>query len=354
MEVLSYYLPQYHPIPENDVWWGPGFTEWNMVTAQRPLFRGHVQPHLPRDLGLYDLRSPETRIAQADLARDHGLTGFIYWHYWLGGRTLLERPFNEVVSSGEPDFPFCLAWANHSWERRWGFDPKKGFEMLLEQTYPGPQDDRAHFEHLRTAFEDPRYVRINGKPVFFVFEPGQIPDTAHWVERWQSMAEDLGGLYLVAMMSRSDYRNHVADGFDAATFGRLPINEHALVPRLRRRLINRNIIRAGPERYAYCEGFHGDPPSDVDGTVVPVVTANWDNTPRRKRRGVVIEGATPEKFASQIPGAVAAARRAPAGEEMVIIRSWNEWGEGNYLEPDQEFGLGWLEALATSLSAAGV
>ncbi|MEI8050509.1 MAG: glycoside hydrolase family 99-like domain-containing protein [Actinomycetes bacterium] len=352
MEVLAYYLPQYHPIPENDEWWEPGFTEWTKVTAAEQLFRGHVQPHLPRDLGFYDLRVPELRAAQADLARANGITGFIYWHYWLGGRRLLERPFAEVLASGEPDLPFCLAWANHSWERRWGTKSERG-QMLLEQTYPGPEDDQAHYNLLRTAFADPRYLRIGGKPVFYVFSPGELPDPAAFVERWQTLAEEFGGLYLVAMLVRSDYANHVADGFDAAAYGRLPIDEHAFVPRARRLLQRRGILR-GPERHPYAEGFPGVPPATLGGTIMPVVTPNWDNTPRRGRDGLVITGATPERFASQLPGAIDLARQAPDGEQTLIIRSWNEWGEGNYLEPDQEFGHGWLNALRQSLDDAGL
>ena len=343
METLALYLPQFHPIPENDEWWEPGFTEWTRVAASRPFFRGHVQPHLPRDLGLYDLRSPEVRSAQAELASAHGVTGFVYWHYWLGGRTLLERPFDEVLSSGEPDFPFCVAWANHSWEKRWG-DPKLGFRMLLEQTYPGPEDDAAHFASLRPAFEDERYIRIDGRPVLFVFESRTMPDPAGFVERWQAMAKDLGGLYLVAMTSESDIRNPLADGFDATAFGRLPVDERALRSRLRDALIRRGVID-GPRRLAYVVGFPGTPPERLDPLAIPIVTPNWDNTPRRRTFGTVVTGSSPDRFASQMPGAFAQARRKPPAEQMVLIRSWNEWGEGNYLEPDQEFGHGWLEAL---------
>ena len=157
MEVLALYLPQFHPIPENDRWWGKGFTEWTNVTRAVPLFRGHVQPHLPADLGFYDLRVGEVREAQADLARRHGVTGFCYWHYWFAGHQLLQRPLDEVVASGRPDFPFCVAWANQSWSGIWHGAPNR---ILIEQTYPGPDDDLAHFRSLTAAFEDPRYIRI--------------------------------------------------------------------------------------------------------------------------------------------------------------------------------------------------
>ena len=180
MEILAHYLPQFHPISENDEWWGKGFTEWTMVVKGRPLFRGHVQPHLPADLGFYDLRVREVREEQADLARRHGVTGFCYWHYWFAGRRLLERPFDEVLASGEPDFPFCVAWANHTWTDIWQGGAGR---TLIQQTYPGPEDDLEHFTYLRKAFEDSRYITVGGRPVMFVFRPGRIPEPVQFIER---------------------------------------------------------------------------------------------------------------------------------------------------------------------------
>ena len=351
MEVLAYYLPQYHPIPENDEWWGAGFTEWASAANGRPLFRGHRQPHLPADLGFYDLRVPETRAAQAELAAAAGLTGFIYWHYWLGGKRLLERPFNDVLISGEPDFPFCLAWANHSWQRRWG-DPDRYGEMLLEQTYPGDADDSAHFSYARRAFQDPRYVRIDGRPVFFVFSPGQLPDPARFVETWQERAADLGGLYLVAMLERSDYRNHVADGFDAAVGSAFVDHQGDPATRLRSALINRGVLR-GPKRFPYPVHYDAAVLEAIEGTTFPIVAPNWDDTPRLGRRGSVATGCEPQKFAARLRGALHAATSLPAAEQVLILKSWNEWGEGNYLEPDQQFGHGWLEALRSELVRVG-
>src|SRR5262249_41646184 len=157
MRVIAFYLPQFHPIPENDAWWGPGFTEWTNVSLARPLFRGHYQPRVPGELGFYDLRMPETRAAQAALARAHGIEAFCYWHYWFAGKQLLERPFEEVLASHEPDFPFCLAWANESWTGIWHGAPHR---MLVQQTYPGLADHEAHFRVWLRAFEDARYVTV--------------------------------------------------------------------------------------------------------------------------------------------------------------------------------------------------
>jgi len=350
MEVLAHYLPQFHPIPENDAWWGPGFTEWRSAAAGRPLFRGHVQPHLPGELGFYDLRVAESRAAQAALAQTHGITGFIYWHYWLGGKRLLERPFDEVLESKEPSFPFCLAWANHSWRRRWG-DPSRRGELLLEQTYPGREDELAHFAYLRQAFEDPRYVRIAGKPILFVFSPGLLPDPAGFVERFQEMAASLGGLYLVAMLERSDYRNHVADGFDAAVGHAFPPSGADLITRVRDSAINRG-WHHGPKRFAFPTTYDPAAFERLDGTVFPVVAPNWDDTPRLGRRGTVCVDATPERFGARLRGALAQTASLPPEQQVLVIKSWNEWGEGNYLEPDTEFGRGWLEAARREIDAA--
>ena len=159
--VIAFHLPQFHPTPENDAWWGTGFTEWTNTAKAKPLFPGHYQPHVPADLGFYDLRLPEARNAQAELAKQYGIEGFCYYHYWFGGRRILERPVNEILLSSEPDFPFCLCWANHSWNTAWDGTNK----MLIEQVYPGWDDHAAHFEWLLQAFKDPRYIRVDGKPV---------------------------------------------------------------------------------------------------------------------------------------------------------------------------------------------
>jgi lipopolysaccharide biosynthesis protein len=348
VEVLALYLPQYHPIPENDEWWGRGFTEWTNVTKARPLFRGHVQPHLPADLGFYDLRLAEARAAQAELAGAYGITGFCYWHYWFAGRRLLQRPLDEVISSATPDFPFCVAWANQSWRGIWHGAPKR---VLIEQTYPGPDDDRAHFENLLPAFSDERYINIDGRPMLFIYKPEELPEPARFVETWQKMAADAGlkGLYLVASLGESKYAGHVEDGFDAAVYYRFPFGENRQTW-LYDRLLGRRLVR-GPRRYPYPDQFV-DPPAHLDGPVFPAVYPNWDNTPRLGRRGFVATGATPQRFGAHMRRALELAARLPDGEQVVVIKSWNEWAEGNYLEPDREFGNGRLEALAAAVGDA--
>ena len=196
--VIAFYLPQFHPIPENDKWWGKGFTEWTNVAKAKPLFRGHYQPRIPADLGFYDLRVPEVREQQAQLAREAGIEGFCYWHYWFGnGKQLLERPFNEVLVSGKPDFPFCLGWANHSWTT--GTWTRGGdAQMIAEQTYPGKNDYLSHFQYALRAFQDERYITVDGKPLFVIFDPYALPQD--FIPYWRELAEQAGlkGIHFVA------------------------------------------------------------------------------------------------------------------------------------------------------------
>ena len=213
--LIAMYLPQYHPIPENDAWWGKGFTEWTNVAKAKPLFKGHYQPKLPADLGFYDLRVPEVREAQAELARNAGIEGFCYYHYWFGGKSLLERPFNEVVATGKPDFPFCLCWANQTWTGIWHGAPNR---ILIEQTYPDAEDNQKHFLSLRDALLDKRYMRVEGRPIFVIYRPTEMPDVAGFIRQWQELAVQNGlpGLYFVAHLTHGeptwDYRLR---GFDS-------------------------------------------------------------------------------------------------------------------------------------------
>lgn len=334
--LFAFYLPQYHPIPENEEWWEPGFTEWTNVTRARRLFRGHVQPHLPADLGFYDLRVPETRQAQASLARAHGIEAFCWYHYWFAGRRLLERPFDEVLASGEPDFPFLLVWANQTWTGVWHGEPGR---ILVEQTYPGDDDHRAHFASLEAAFHDPRYVRVDGRPVFYLYAPHEIPELERTLDLWRQLAtaSGLDGLYLVG---ERQYKTAPRAGFDAVVPVRFPwLEPVTFAGRMRRRL-----RRGGPARFRYEQVAVARDWSRADDGVHPSVLPNWDNTPRTGRRGLVLTGTSPEQYASVLEHAVTSVQDQSPDRRIVFVKSWNEWAEGNYLEPDQEFGRGWLEA----------
>ena len=325
-EVVAFYLPQFHPTAENDEFWGPGFTEWTNVAGAGPLYRGHRQPLLPADLGFYDLRVPEVRYAQAELARAYGVTAFCYWHYWFAGRRVLDRVLGEVVRAGEPDLPFCMGWGNQSWTGVWHGAPER---MLIEQTYPGVDDHRRHFDALVHMFADPRYLRVDGRPVFYVQEPAAIPDVERWVALWQQLADaaGLGGLFLVGEYHGGPWepQHH---GFDGSVAIRLPAPDG-----------QRGTGRSGrgPNVVSYAEALPSLTSLDRDEHF-PCVVPRWDNTPRSERRGLVLDGSTPELFREHVGWAVAKAQKAVPGRRIVWVKSWNEWAEGNTLEPDREFG----------------
>ncbi|MHA3704361.1 glycosyltransferase WbsX family protein [Jatrophihabitans sp. YIM 134969] len=344
---MAFYLPQFHPVPENDAWWGTGFTEWTNVTRARRLYPGHRQPDLPSDLGFYDLRVPEVREAQSELANRYGVEAFCYWHYWFGGgRRLLERPFREVLASGRPSVGFCLAWANQTWTGIWHGAADR---VLVEQRYPGAEDDQRHFDHVLAAFRDERYLRVDDRPVFYVFRPEQLPDAAAFVDRWQDMARAAGlpGLYLVAELSDllgagPRYSLTEGAGFDAGVYVRMPARTD---PRSRLRMRVGRKLRL-PERYPYADTPLPVPPGE---DVIPCVYPNWDNTPRSGRHGVVLDGATPERFRVHVRAAVEHVADRSEQERLLFVKSWNEWAEGNHLEPDRRFGHGYLEVLAEEL-----
>jgi lipopolysaccharide biosynthesis protein len=349
---IAFYLPQFHPIPENDEWWGPGFSEWTNTAKARPLFPGHTQPHIPADLGFYDLRLAESREAQADLARRHGVEAFCYWHYWFAGRRILERPYEEMLRSGKPDFSFCLGWANQTWSGIWYGDADR---ILIEQTYPGPEDDRRHFQHILPAFRDPRYFRVEGRPLFYVFRPELLPEPAAFVERWQAMARSAGldRLYLVAEVSDllgqgPKYVDVEHDGFDAGVYVRIPAQtDKWSIAKMR---VARKLLR-WPEHYRYARRPHRPPSEFAPNRIHPCVYPNWDNTPRSGREGLVVIGSNPEAFRRQITAAVEALADRSPQQRLLFVKSWNEWAEGNYLEPDLEHGRGFLRVLGEELQA---
>ena len=352
---IAFYLPQFHPIPENDEWWGSGFTEWTNTAKARPLFRGHKQPHIPADLGFYDLRLAESRQAQADLAERYGVEAFCYWHYWFAGRRILERPFNEVLASGAPNHKFCLGWANQTWSGIWHGAANK---ILVEQTYPGPEDDAAHFAHILPAFRDPRYFRVNGKPLFYIFRPEQLPDAQAFADRWQKMAHEagLGGLHLVAEISDLLGYGPKAGlpetyGFDAGVYIRLPAQNtpsDVLTMRARRKLLR------WPESYFYAQKPIPRPTAFQAKNIYPCVYPNWDNTPRSSRRGLVLRNAHPAAFRPHVKAAIDTLQDSAPEERLLFIKSWNEWAEGNYLEPDLEHGHGFLQVLKEELNAVKI
>ena len=352
---LAFYLPQYHPTPENDEWWGEGFTEWTNVRAATPQFAGHYQPHVPADLGYYDLREPSVRQAQADLAQAYGLSGFVYYHYWFSGKRLLERPFAEVLKSGAPDFPFCLCWANENWTKTWKGQRR---QILLSHTY-SDDDDRVHIRSLLDAFSDPRYLQVDGKPVFLVHRSSLIPDARRTTDIWRQEAQQAGwpDMYLCRVESgHGETGEPTTLGFDAAVEFQ-PDVVHLPEPPFSWRALRVLSGRRGP----YSRRVHGydevvqsmlaKPP--VPYKRFPSVTPSWDNTPRRKRGKLILRDATPQLFEDWLTTVLSRFEPFSPEENFVFVNAWNEWGEGNHLEPDERWGHAWLEAYAAAAKRAG-
>jgi len=348
--LIAFYLPQFHPVPENDEWHGKGFTEWTNVAKARPLFKGHYQPHIPADLGFYDLRVPEVREAQAELARGYGVEGFCYWHYWFGkGKRILERPFTDVLNSGKPDFPFCLGWANASWTGVWyGMSDN----VLLEQTYPGEKDHEAHFYAILEALRDKRYLTVNGKKLIFIYDPFHLPDARAFTDQWRALAkkEGLEGLHFVGATFGEEAP--VYDGFEGST----QLAPFECIPRklnLRQRLLNRLIKRESIKvyrRHEYRELVEYLRRRPLWKNEYPLIMPNWDNTPRSGVRGSVLLNSTPELFGEMLRNALKKIENVGNPEERIIfVEAWNEWAEGNYLEPDARYGHAFLQVIKENI-----
>lgn len=357
--VIAYYLPQYHPIPENDKYWGKGFTEWTNVAQTRPLFRGHEQPRIPADLGFYDLRMPEVRELQAQLAREAGVEGFMYWHYWFGGgKELLERPFNEVVESGKPDFPFCLGWANHDWSTRtWNKSKEYVNTMIAKQTYPGDEDIILHFNTYLKAFKDPRYMKIDGRLIFVVYSPMEVPNMKRHIELWNKLAKEngLSGFYFIGcLMSRTDtVEGIMSQGFDGINERNLwRAEKNSIGSKWLRRL--RNYLRAKGliiDKYKYSSivknmGYE----IDYEENCFPTIQPNYDRTPRAGRKATIYYGSTPALFKKHVIDILKYVKNKEDDHKIIFLKSWNEWGETNFMEPDIKWGHAYLDALHEALT----
>lgn len=350
IKFIAHYLPQYHQIPENDEWWGKGFTEWTNTAKAKPLFKGHYQPHVPADLGFYDLRLPQIREAQAEMAKEYGIYGFCYWHYWFGnGRRILELPFNEVLASKKPDFPFCLAWANQSWSGIWHGETDR---ILIEQTYPGDDDYIAHFNFLMEAFRDERYIMVDGKPLFFVFMPTEIPDLKHFTELYTDLAIKNGfpGIHFVVTNVVTEWEPKQYN-IDAISYSLLYKIWALLNPPEQKSnffsfMKNRKARKFDLNCIDYSEAIkHLIYKEKPDSYYYPSVLPNWDNTPRSHTNGLIFHESTPDLFEQHLKEAIDIVKDYPDENKIIFIKSWNEWAEGNHLEPDLKWGLKYLEKI---------
>ena len=360
--VIAFYLPQFHPTPNNDVWWGRGFTEWTNVGKAKPLFKGHYQPKVPADLGYYDLRLPEVREAQAELAKKAGIEGFCYYHYWFGdGRQELELPFNEVLKLGEPDFPFCLCWANESWHSKFWSKSGNSFskQILVEQKYLGKEDNEKHFYKLLPAFKDKRYLKIDGKPIFMIYRPFDFIGIREFIQEWQRLAIENGltGIHFLGQIGQINNNTYQIYIDSSLSFGLDGIN----IVRLWSASYRRNfcvkvyekiisLVTGVPRGVLYKNVYHsfvGE--EEYQTNIYPTLIPNWDHTPRSGNAGYVVFNSSPKLFQKHVEEVLERVECKPIEDRIVFLKSWNEWGEGNYMEPDLRYGLEYIHALRNAI-----
>lgn len=351
-KIIAFYLPQFYPVEINDELYGKGFTEWRNVARAKPLFPRHYQPHIPADLGFYDLRVEETRCDQAKLAKQYGVDGFCYWHYWLGnGVEFLERPAKEMLKSHKPDFPFCLAWANHDWKAN-SFIAKNG-KILIKQEYPGKEDYVNHFYSVLPYFKDDRYIKIDGKPIFMIYQPMAHGDIPLLITVWRELAKKNGldGIFFIGHIN-NDIKNITKEmvlstGVDA-------INKEGITTwyAVHNSFLLRVIGKIGrtlfhfPHFISYKRAMKYFVSEDCkEDNIFPSVIPNWDNTPRRKTNGIVLTKSSPELFKKHLQETIDLIKNKPDDRKYIFLKSWNEWAEGNYVEPDLKYGCGYLEAI---------
>jgi lipopolysaccharide biosynthesis protein len=350
-KVIAFYLPQYHPIPENDKWWGKGFTEWTNVVKARPLFDGHYQPRLPADLGFYDLRVAEVRKEQAYLAKKYGLYGFCYYYYWFGGKTLLDMPLKKVVESGKPDFPFCICFANENWTRQWDGYEK---DILIKQEH-STENDRNFIHDILPILKDSRYIRVNGKPLLLVYRPKLFSNSINTTMVWREEAKKMGidDLFLCKCPTHGDFSGPTEDGFDAV----VEFPPHGL--KLSTKDEYESLIRSSMPDFRGKVHDYTDAAIQMMGREWPeyklfkTVMLGWDNTARRRLSPSIFHNFSIDFYERWLSRVLKRTiERYPEDERLVFINAWNEWAEGTYLEPDQKFGMEYLKATERAIQSA--
>lgn len=353
IRTIAFVLPQFHPIPENDEWWGKGFTEWTNVTKAQPLFEGHYQPQLPTDLGFYDLRLPEAREAQATIAKEYGIDGFCYYHYWFNGKRLLNKPIDEILCLGEPDMPFMLCWANENWTRRWdGLDE----QVLIKQEY-SRKDDEKHIRFLcENVFKDDRYIKVNGCPVFAIYDHRLFPEIKETAKIWRKIAREEYGfkdLYLCLIESFNFKIDPRTLNFDAS----IEFTPHNLMSykiplqKFEKQLVDLKLKKS--KTYSLRDYSKGVEKclkrKEEDYKFYRSVTPAWDNTPRRGKMATMAIGSTPEKYYDWLKNTIINFDPYSKDENFVFINAMNEWAEGNHLEPCRKYGTKYLEATKSAI-----
>ncbi|MFL0352401.1 glycoside hydrolase family 99-like domain-containing protein [Xanthomarina sp. GH4-25] len=345
---IAFVLPQFHPIPENDAWWGEGFTEWTNVKKARPLFNNHYQPHIPTTLGYYDLRLPAVREAQAQLAKDHGLYGFCYYHYWFNGKRLLDQPIDDMLRLKKPDMPFMFCWANENWTRRWD---GKDADILMKQDYSF-EDDKTHIRWLcKHVFKDERYIQVNGCPVFLIYRQDLFPEIIKTLDIWRDIAKNEFGykdLYLCHVESFNTIINPKDKGFDAAVeFSPHLVIKHKFRPSLTNKILYKLGLRKPNQldfrdyKKAVKDSIEREQPHFK---LYKSVTPNFDNTPRKQSNGVICIGSNPHSYFKWLYALIKQFKPYSQEENFIFINAMNEWAEGNHLEPCKKYGNAYLEA----------
>lgn len=373
-KLIALYFTQLHAIPENDAWWGKGFTDWENVKAAAPQYEGHYQPRVPLGSSYYDQSELETLRAQIELAKQYGVYGFCHYHYWFDGKQLLETPTNLIMSNPDIDFPFCLSWANETWSRRWdGHD----HQVLIQQTHP-PKRERwkAHYDYLIKAWTDPRAIKVGGKPVFVIYRPQNIDKINEMLEFWRELArqDGLPGLYFIFQKTYDLPSRSCLKSFDAI-FQFQPFEtvhspgydknalRHSRWFKLLRNLPERyqDRLRGLKTRYGQELTFHDyeavwkkivEVRQDQTLVTFPGAFVDWDNASRYKSRATIFRGASPELFAIWFARLVKSMPNRNLPENFIFLNAWNEWSESAYLEPDEKYGYKYLQAVSDGLSAS--
>lgn len=358
IKFLAYYLPQFHPIPENDAWWGKGFTEWTNVTKAKPLFRGHYQPILPADLGFYDLRLPEVQEAQSKLALEYGVDGFIYYQYWFGnGKMLLERPAEAMLENSDIKIPFCFCWANETWKGIWhGLDNP---DVLIEQEYNGREDYVNYFNYLLPFFKDKRYIKVDNKPMFHIYKMDEIPDLDLFCNTFNSLAVQNGfeEIYFVAthgnlqkVVTNSNFYGQVGvDIFNSMRYEQSFIfGSDTLTGKIERKIyesLKLSIVKRNPFVLDYKIATQKLNVQFKHHKHIACVFPNWDNSARSGKKSMIFKNSTPQLFKEHLSKTLRELKNQKDTPRFLVIKSWNEWAEGNYLEPDRKYRHQFLNAV---------
>lgn len=369
MRVIAFYLPQFHRIPENDSWWGEGFTEWVNVKKACPLYEGHYQPRIPQDNQYYNLLDSAPKYRQVQQAKENGVYGFCFYHYWFSGHMLLEKPVEQFLSDPGLDIHFCLSWANESWTNAW---VSKSNKVLIEQTYGGREEWKQHFEYLLPFFKDTRYIRNNNKPLFVIYRADLLEPRNEMLDYWQELAKENGlegidfayqTMHFEYMPGRDDSRFSYNIEYQPsyAFYDMRPkfistlraTISWAISKYLHLSLYGKGIKSDGPVKYDYDTVWKNilnrKPDSEKS---IPGAFVDWDNTPRRGRNGSVVVGATPYKFGRYIRQQIRRAREV-YHKDMLFLFAWNEWAEGGYLEPDEKYYDAYLKEIRKALDEMG-